>query len=330
MKTLIIIPSFIDGEKKSNLLKQSINGFKKLNYDILLVSHSVLPQEIINSVNYYIFDSDNTFNEVNFYKNYWWENSEYRFEINGSPEDKSKDHAFPCLKLIRCSLALANYLEYDYVIFSDFDNYYDDDDLEKIKDIHKKVIENQKKFFAFYVDEPYPSWDIMFFITQPKFLLELTDYYFPKTIKKYNQLFTYRYPYGLENFYGELIKPFKNEGYLLSDSFHTYFNSKNLGRSNLTDFKNYIAHDSNENYFLIIILNTKLETYNIRIFKNDDFIEEISSSRNFEVIYKFKETCYLSIEIFDHENKFIKKENIYFNTEDKNKYQKNKITFLNH
>jgi hypothetical protein len=53
MKDLILITAFCNTTEKENYLRNLVSVIKKeSNFDILITSHSVLPEDIINSVDY--------------------------------------------------------------------------------------------------------------------------------------------------------------------------------------------------------------------------------------------------------------------------------------
>lgn len=60
MNDLILITAFCDNSKKENYLRNLVNNLKEnSNYDILISSHSVLPKDILELVDYYIYDKKN-------------------------------------------------------------------------------------------------------------------------------------------------------------------------------------------------------------------------------------------------------------------------------
>jgi len=60
MKDLILITAFCNTTEKENYLRNLVSVIKKeSNFDILITSHSVLPEDIINSVDYYFYDKEN-------------------------------------------------------------------------------------------------------------------------------------------------------------------------------------------------------------------------------------------------------------------------------
>jgi len=326
IKTLVVITCYVNSQAKLNYLKLAIESFKKLNFDILLCSHASLPEDVIKSVNYYIFDADNTFNEINFYTSCWWANSKFKIEILSTPEDKLKDHGFLIVKNLRTSFALASYLNYDYVVASDFDNHYDDEDLEKIKKIYNFVTENKKKFFAFFPEREIPWLDMYFFIIEPKFLLNLIDSFFPKTIEEYNRILTYEYPYALEHFFANLVKPYVKYGYIINDYAKGFFKPYNIDKSKVVGVTSHIVADEKENFYLVIIADQK-ESFKIQIKKNGEIINHFFVYDDYVICYVFTESCQLNIDIFNSEGILEKTQDIIFDADNKSKYLKNKITF---
>ena len=59
-KDLILITSFCNNEHKTSTLRNLVNSIKKIGgFDVLITSHSALPQDIVSSVDYYLYDSKN-------------------------------------------------------------------------------------------------------------------------------------------------------------------------------------------------------------------------------------------------------------------------------
>ena len=60
MNNLYIISCYVNTEQKKLVLINYINQIKKISsFDILLVSHIPIPEDVLNLVNYSIYDSDN-------------------------------------------------------------------------------------------------------------------------------------------------------------------------------------------------------------------------------------------------------------------------------
>ena len=56
---IFLIMAYTPDRFKENLLRDLINGLRELDQDILLVSHTIQSQDIIDSVDYYLYDKEN-------------------------------------------------------------------------------------------------------------------------------------------------------------------------------------------------------------------------------------------------------------------------------
>ena len=61
-RDIICITAYVNNEERKNLLKECITACRKFGMDILVASHSVLTEDIIKMVDYYVYDADNRFN----------------------------------------------------------------------------------------------------------------------------------------------------------------------------------------------------------------------------------------------------------------------------
>ena len=59
MKDLFLITAYTPDDERKNLLRDFISSIDKKLFDIMVVSHSSIPEDIINKVNYFIYDSSN-------------------------------------------------------------------------------------------------------------------------------------------------------------------------------------------------------------------------------------------------------------------------------
>jgi len=144
MKTLYIISCYANTEEKKLVLKNYINQIKKIStFDILLVSHIPISEDLISLVNYYIYDSDNFLLPL--------ENTPVTWIVYGNIKIDilSCRHGYAVMKNIHNSVMFARFMEYDNFIFSDYDNILGDEDIDKISNIPNLLKENDKKIFVF-------------------------------------------------------------------------------------------------------------------------------------------------------------------------------------
>ena len=58
-KSIVIIDCFVHSKKVEEKLKNCVENLKKYNQDILLMSNSIISEEVLNFVDYYIYDKEN-------------------------------------------------------------------------------------------------------------------------------------------------------------------------------------------------------------------------------------------------------------------------------
>ena len=139
MKKIIIIDAYIANKEKENILRECISSFRKLNIDILLVSHSIIKQELIKLVDYYIYDKNNQFNNNNGYVWRVFNDVEIRLYLN-------KSHEYSIIRAMRGALQYAKAMGYDYFYFTEFDNIIADVDIEWLEKSMTNLHESNKLF----------------------------------------------------------------------------------------------------------------------------------------------------------------------------------------
>lgn len=251
IKSIFIIDSYADNNLKINLLSECINSVKKLGMDILLVSHYPIPNDVSKLVNYYIFDKDNTFNEINFNTWFFYETDAYKININTIPSENIKSHEFPIIKSTKNALILSKILGYEHFIFSEFDNVYDENDLQKIKKLFYNLYKSDKEFLFFKNND---VCETIFYMGKVNFMFDLLKTYFPKSITEYNSKFTYQYPYSLELFFKKMLDDHLQNGIYIDASFINFFdnsNKKNISRVN--SLRTELLLDQDNNHYLCVI-----------------------------------------------------------------------------
>jgi len=124
MKEIVIISSHADSEEKILTLSNCISQINKQGFDIILSSHIPIPENIVNTVNYFVYDSTNLpiiFGEDEFDKSYsfYFTNGDYY-----QSSQAIKYHSYSILRLYTNALAIAwangysisHFVNYDYII----------------------------------------------------------------------------------------------------------------------------------------------------------------------------------------------------------------------
>ena len=59
MEEIIIVTAYCDNLKKQDTLRKLVRNVKSFNYKILIISHSILPEDILKSCDYHFYDKEN-------------------------------------------------------------------------------------------------------------------------------------------------------------------------------------------------------------------------------------------------------------------------------
>ena len=189
MKTITIIDAYVSSLEKENLLRECITSCRKLGTDIMLVTHCTLPKDIVELVDYYIFDKDNRFNQ----------NSVHAFKSIGNTTvfiPIKESHEYPIVKSMRNAFILAKGLGYELFYFTEFDLLFSDSDIERLKQLQSQLISQNKDFIffqpinaAWYINNV-PIYNVYyetnFFAGKISPFMEVFDSYFPHTLEEYN------------------------------------------------------------------------------------------------------------------------------------------------
>ena len=120
MKEIVLITDFSNTEEKITILRKLVDNLKD-DYEICLNSHFILPQDIINKVDYYLYDKSNILIFDNRYKG-------VRSFINNSFNLIYKDYSAPAshfpaiIRQIFTSLIYLKSLRYDVVHLIEYDS----------------------------------------------------------------------------------------------------------------------------------------------------------------------------------------------------------------
>jgi hypothetical protein len=118
---LFLVMAYTPNRFKENLLRNLINELKKLDQDILLVSHTIQSQDIIDSVDYYLYDKENLLikqYETECYDVFSHGNINLNTQLSCT---NLINHGLAMLKMLYSGLSLAKMLNYEKVIQIEYD-----------------------------------------------------------------------------------------------------------------------------------------------------------------------------------------------------------------
>lgn len=257
MKKIIIISSYAHNKSKQDMLKKCILQIKKLNIDILLVSHCNIPEDIVSLVDYYIFEKKNDKNKCNVTS---WIIDDIK-QVNFIRTESSE---FSKINTITMAMNLVKSLNYEFFHFTEFDNIYSDVDILKIIDLQNSIINENKSFLfiqqigVLFNNIKDKFYDSTYFAGMVNDFLNVINMGFPKTITEFeNMFFTNGMYQSYENFFYNLFSPFKSKSIILENEIQFHFTTSQLNISSVDDFLCVIV-PADDNYDYLYLSNSNL------------------------------------------------------------------------
>jgi len=248
-KKIHIIDAYAITEDKLTILRKCIESVKKMGGDIMLVSHCSFPEDIIKSVNYYIFDSDNRFNDNNVFGYQLGENIKIEKNIY-------KSHEFTIVKSMRNAMNMAHQLNYEYFQFTEFDHIYSNIDIVEISRLEEKMMTEDKNFLFFMPPTAQfgnivgKFYDTCFFMGSIKKFIDKFNNFFPLTIEEYNKTLAKMFPNCLEHFFYQMFKD--ENSLIINDYVKSYFKSSDINLSSWASSQVDIYIDNNNLPYLVV------------------------------------------------------------------------------
>tara|TARA_R110002153_G_C13322688_1_gene497245 strand:- start:962 stop:1930 length:969 start_codon:yes stop_codon:yes gene_type:complete len=119
MKDLFLITTYAPDNLRRDMLRNFVNSINKDLFDIMVVSHSSIPEDIIDNINYFIYDADNSLLTDVEYKYQMYFNTEH-FKVL-STENRPFNHTLAALKLVTLGLSTARTEGYEKVHCIEYD-----------------------------------------------------------------------------------------------------------------------------------------------------------------------------------------------------------------
>lgn len=326
MNTAVIIDAYIGSSDKEELLRECIRSTRSLGNTTILVSHCHIPSDILDMVDYHLFDKDNTFNNNHVYSYTQKDDVEIRININ-------KSHEFPIIRAMRASISLAKSLGHDFFYFTEFDHKYSDSDIQKIKSLETQMLDEEKDFIIFqpidaiFGDIKGVYYETCFFGAKTDIFLDIFNSYFPTNIEEYNERFAYRFPNCLEHFFYESFSPYRDKTVLTENYVKLYLTDSEINVSSYQNTKCVIiSSESDNDYLYIANQNTSPYTFDVYI---DNVLKSSFTMRNEFLRGDFaylplKTDCEIRIDI-SNESEKIKTEYLQYSNNNKNEYKQNGV-----
>jgi hypothetical protein len=156
-KDLILITCFVPDEKRQQMLRDLIYNINKDDYDIMISSHSRIPEDVFNKIDFFVYEKENALDFKYSNKFHFFYGSSIQ-QIK-TTEPKKYNHFIPVIRHIISGLIYARSLGYKKVHYFEYDSLIKND---------KELKENSKlldEYSAVYYQPkhlPYPNSPISF------------------------------------------------------------------------------------------------------------------------------------------------------------------------
>jgi len=120
MKELILITSYTPDNTREDLLRNLVKSVKNDEYEIMVISHTPIPNDIIRDIDYFIFDKKNPLLfDIKDKPSSFFEHPNF---IIQSTEIKKYNHSLAFIRLLKLGLTTAKNLKYEKVHFFEYDS----------------------------------------------------------------------------------------------------------------------------------------------------------------------------------------------------------------
>ena len=320
LKQIFIIDCYADNNEKFDVLRKNIQSINPLQIDILLVTHCIIPEDIISMVKYYVYDADNTFNEINFNTFYNVSGVNFDLQTKTTPDMGIKSHEFPIVKSIRNALSFAKSAGYESFMFSEYDNIFTKNDLSKIQKLYFNIFKYNKAFIMLKQNED--AVETIFFSGIVNDMLDMVNKYFPKTVEQYNLDFTYRWPYSLEIFFKEMALTNIQSGQIIDKTFTQFFEAEEKNIFRVGAVSTGILPDTNTNKYYLYVSNKDNVEYTILIKENDIVINTFNIINNTIPVFEVTQNSKFNVEFLTQDGQLYKTFDVDYDTTKNEMYNK--------
>jgi len=269
-KGIIILDAFLNSQERVETFEKVLKKIKQLDLPILLISNSVVPIDIQNQIEYFIYDKNNILFEYEYesYPSYiyYLYNGSFTWEQHGSSKQK---HGLSVLCNLTKSCDFVIQQGFNKFIRFEWDFFIHDNDLNTIKNlVHNFINSDQKAFFILNPSNQQNEKEIQYYFWMVDF-----DFWNKKFPKIYNEI-------DYQNF---IFNKNKNKKFQIVERFTYLVLEDSLHEMSLIspiDFDTKIAPNSCVNTVTTDITFCKANGFGInrgltKIFKNGQLTGEL-------------------------------------------------------
>jgi hypothetical protein len=198
-KELILILNYSPDNKRQELLRTLVNDINNDEFDIMIATHSFVPQDISDKVDYIVYEKENLLlTDIKSKYKMVFANSNFTVKTT---ECKKYNHGFTCLRLLLFGLKTAKNLDYVKVHFFEYDCEIKSD--VEIKD-NSKLLDTHPIIWYKWGHFPYPTAPVSYN------LLKISDSWFNTSKEKLMDYFNGDMTNAAEEYHMGLINKSDN------------------------------------------------------------------------------------------------------------------------
>ena len=277
---VIVINSHINNKAKEDILIECIKQLKKTGIDIMISSHTRISSEVLDLVDYYVFDKDNPMitSHTDFY---FWRNPHIEIQI----KTPLSAHSYTALKNVKNAVYFAKSLGKKYFYHIEYDCVISDEDVNTLLNLPKENKGYLGHFDIYNLSPGHKGVSMLFYYSEIDSFLKISQ--IPDTVEEYTEyaskntggIASEMYLYNkFQNYLGAYKQGERNEHVAIS-----LLNSDKLSLSDTAnpdkDYTQEVAILSNKNnreeYFLVIVNNNVSgvsQKYNLEVNNNKEEI----------------------------------------------------------
>jgi hypothetical protein len=259
MRKIVILDTYPTTDIHISTLISSIKSLKSEDFDIMLVSHLPISEEICKMVDYVIYDSENLLLPIELTPHVWVDTDSFFVKTfnNG--------HSLTICKNLKNGISLAHSIGYDFFYFIESDNVFSKIDLNKLIQLSYDMLMGDKKMF-FFKDAENFHYETLLFGGDINFFLQ--NMYLATTVEDFIK---HDYRFVLESTFYHKLSLFENEFLIINEKIDVYFNTSVINKFKQNGFTCRILKTNNNNYLLFIYNHINIPIQ-VSIDKNKPFV----------------------------------------------------------
>lgn len=268
MKKILIIDTYPSTKEHIDCLINCVDRIKNKGYDVMITSHLPIPLEVQNKVDYFIYDKENLLLPYHLTPYSWISNESFYLQVN------ARGHQITICKNMHNGISMANILKYDFFIFMEADNLFEDEDFKKLDQLGKTMLESNKKMLFFkYKQYESDVYETLIFGGIPSYFLEKS--LLPTNVEEYTKWTSIEGNFLSQSLELSFYKKFDEKDLLLEieTTSNILFNNSTINKYSGCDHLCEVLTNNSNDEFILFIKNFGVKKVNFKIDEIDNVLE---------------------------------------------------------